>query len=305
MFKRTIGMTMIAAGLMACGGDSAEEAAPAAEVAPAEAPGAVSDEQQLADLASYWETHYNMGHADMVASVYGEEAFALPASGNVLEGRAAIEADLAAGFDSSPVATVTPTEHLIFGDMAVGLGTYSVETAEGGWAGSWFNVYTKETGEWQIVANISNYNAEPPLDWAWDTYEGETPENEGTMGELIEFYQSNFNIGHSAELANAYTNDAVISVADGPFMSGMAAILADLEANAQTGVILTINDVATMPLEDGWAVDAGWYQMDASDGGDAVRFGNYLNLVQQQADGSWKIHRMVTNGFPAAAMSGM
>ena len=88
----------------ACGGDAAEEA-PAAE----ETMAAVSDEQALADLREYWQTHYNMHHASVVAGVYTEDAWSLPAAGGLLEGRAAIEADLESAMAASPTATITGT----------------------------------------------------------------------------------------------------------------------------------------------------------------------------------------------------
>jgi uncharacterized protein (TIGR02246 family) len=312
MFKRTISMAMVSALLVACGGDSADEAAPAEEMeagAEAMAGGAavaVGDEEALDDLATYWETHYNMGHADMVASVYTEDAVALPASGNVFEGRAAIEADLAAGMASSPQATINSMETMIFGDMAVGIGTYSISASPEGaeamaWSGAYMNLVTKVDGEWKIAANLSNYDAPPPLDWPWDTYEGEVPEDAGTLAELVDFYESHYNMGHAAEVSSAYTEGAMAAFADNPFRSGTSEIQAQLQTNIDTGAIVTIHDVMTQPLGDGWAVDAGWYQLNASDAGDPVRYGNYMNLVQQQEDGTWKIHWMVTNGWPAAA----
>jgi uncharacterized protein (TIGR02246 family) len=308
MFKGMISMAMVSALLVGCGGDSADEAAPVeeAEAMAGDAAAAMSDEEALDALATYWETHYNMGHADMVASVYTEDAVALPASGNVFEGRAAIEADLAAGMAASPQATINSMETMIFGDMAVGIGTYSIAASPEGaeamaWSGAYMNLVVKEDGEWKIAANLSNFDAAPPLDWAWDTYEGEVPEDAGTMAELVEFYESQYNMGHAAEVASSYTDGAMAAFSDNPFRSGMSEIQAQLQTNIDTGAIVTIHDVSTTELADGWAVDAGWYQLNASDAGDPVRYGNYMNLLQQQDDGSWKIHWMVTNGWPAAA----
>ena len=71
-----------------------------------------------------------------------------------------------------------------------------------------------------------------------------------------------------------------------------------MEANA---VDLTINDVSTIDLGEGWALDGGWYQMDAKDGGDALQFGMYLLLVNQTSAG-WRIKWAVTNSGPADTM---
>ena len=54
----------------------------------------------------------------------------------------------------------------------------------------------------------------------------------------------------------------------------MSEIQEQLQTNIDTGAIVTIHDVMTQPLADGWAVDAGWYQLNASDAGDPVRYGN-------------------------------
>ena len=144
-------------------------------------------------------------------------------------------------------------------------------------------------------------DAAPPLDWQWDTYDGEVPEDAGTMAELVAAYEGEYNAGHAAELAALYTDDAMAAFADGPWISGRSALQAQLQTNIETGTIVTIHDVMTQPLGDGWAADAGWYQLNAADGGDPVRYGNYMNLLRQQEDGTWKIHWMVTNGWPAAS----
>jgi uncharacterized protein (TIGR02246 family) len=308
MVKRTISLAMMSALLFACAGDSADEAATeeAAAGGTEMAAEAMSDEAALTEMAAYWETHFNMGHPDMVASVYAEDAVALPADGNVYEGREAIAANLAQSTAMNATASIVPVENMIFGDMAVGIGTYAMEaTPEGGeamgWSGGWMNLVSKESGEWKIVANISNYDAAPPLDWTWDTYDGEVPEDAGTMPELVEAYESAYNAGHADELAALYTDDAMAAFADTPWLSGTSALRAQLQTNIETGTIVTIHDVATQPLGDGWAADVGWYQLNAGDGGDPVRYGNYMNLLRQQEDGTWKIHWMVTNGWPAAA----
>lgn len=307
MFKRTISLVMVSALFIACGGESADEAA-TEDAAMAEgemAAEAMGEEEALTELAVYWETHYNMGHPDMVASVYAEDAVALTADGNVIEGREAIAADLAEGTDMNANATITAGEMMVFGDYAVGIGTYAIEaTPEGGeamgWSGAYMNLLSKESGEWKIDVNLTNYDAAPPMDWVWDTYDGEVPEDAGTLADLVEAYESQYNAGHAAEVAALYTDDAMVAFANGPWLSGRSAVQAQLQSNIETGAIVTIHDVVTQPLGDGWAADAGWYQLNAGDGGDVVQYGNYMNLVHQADDGTWTIHWMITNGWPAA-----
>ena len=61
---------------------------------------------------------------------------------------------------------------------------------------------------------------------------------------------------------------------------------------------LTIHDVATVPLGEGWALDGGWFQIDASEGGDPIAVGSFLLLCKQGEDGSWKMHWEVSNIQP-------
>ena len=64
------------------------------------------------------------------------------------------------------------------------------------------------------------------------------------------------------------------------------------------GAHVTIHDVATVPLGEGWALDGGWFQIDASEGGDPIAVGSFLLLCKQGEDGSWKMHWEVSNIQP-------
>ncbi|HKJ02522.1 MAG TPA: DUF4440 domain-containing protein [Longimicrobiales bacterium] len=298
MLHRITALALTTALLAACGGGDEGMAGGAGGAA-----GAAADEQAIDDVRAYWETHYNMHHPDMVATTYADSAWSLPADGGYLEGRAAIQADLAESMAASPTATITSADVIVMGDMASTMGTYEVAlTPEGGgstsFGGTYLNILTKASGEWKILGGIVNYDAARPDGWTWAPLMAEPPADEGTMTSVSDYYATHWNMGHASMVADTYTDDAMESFADGPILHGRAAIEASIAARMESGAKLTIHDVATMPLGDGWAADGGWYQVDAADGSGPVQMGAYLNVMKQQADGSWKVHRSVTNAQP-------
>ena len=302
MLHRTTAIAVAATLLVGCAGEANDESQEAADAVVAVA----SDDQAIEDVRAYWETHYNMHHAEMVASTYADSAWSLPADGGLLSGRAAIEAALAAGMASSPTASITSRDVLLMGDMAVSMGTYAVTAApEGGesmsWSGTYLNVLTKASGDWKILGAIANYDAARPEGWAWTAPGAEAPADEGTMKELTDYYATHWNMGHASMVADLYTDDALQSSANGPVLEGRAAIETAMAERMESGATLTIHDVGTMPLGEGWAADGGWYAINGPDG-TAVQMGSYVTILKQQEDGSWKIHRSVTNGQPAPAM---
>jgi len=294
-------VTFLLAGLFlaACGGGEPpqEEAATTAE--------APSDEEALDGLAEYYQTHFNMHHPSMVASVYADSAFALQADGSVDMGKAAIEASLTESMGAQPTIEVSPMHRKIFGDLAVTMGTYSIRaTPEGGepmeYGGSYLSVASKATGEWKIVGQITNYDSERPEGWAWGEGMAEAPEEEGTMGDLIAEYTRHWNLNHPSMVADFYTDDAVVAFSNAAMVHGKAEVAAFLEGRPGPPTTLAVHDVGTMPLGEGYAVDGGWYELTAD--GQRVQGGAYLNVLQQQADGSWKIQWGETNAQPPQGM---
>ena len=286
--------------LVSCGGDVGEADAPAAaEMSP--------DEQALAELREAWAQHYNLHHASMVADYYAEDAVALGADGSVSEGRDAIEAALETQMEGSPTVTLPPPgETMVFGDRAVSMGSYEIETTPAGSdpmsiSGSYLISFSKESGEWEITSLVSNYDSPRPEGWAYASMGDEPPEDEGTMTDLVEGYARHWNLGHPSMVADYYTEDAKVAFSDSPVVTGRAAVASELEESmTESPLEITIHDVATWELGEGWALDGGWYQMDAPDGGDPMQAGTYLILCKQADDGSWQIHWLVSNGHPWA-----
>lgn len=84
--------------------------------------------------SDYFVTHYNMGHASMVANTFTEDAVAMLPGERAREGRAAVEEGLQALFDAGVMFSGMSTwsAHDLDEGHAVGIGTYGTEDGSGG-----------------------------------------------------------------------------------------------------------------------------------------------------------------------------
>ena len=283
--------------LLSCGGDAGDASA-AAEMSP--------DEQALTELREGYARHFNLHHPSMVADYYAEDAFLLGASGEVSAGREAIAAFLETQMPGFPTISLPGGELMVFGDRAVTMGSYSIETTPADSdpmtiSGSYLTEFTKESGEWKIGVAVTNYDSPRPEGWEYAEGGGDAPDEDGTMADLLGGIMTHWNMGHPSMVADYYTEDALVAGVDGPITMGREAVAANFEeAMSETPGELIIHDVATEEFGDGWALDGGWYQLNAPDGGDPISTGTYLILCKQAADGSWQIHWSVVNGQPLA-----
>ncbi len=279
----------------ACSGQADETADAAPEMS--------QDKQALNELRDYWATHFNMGHAEMVASVYADSAFTINNNGRTAVGIEDITTSLEESVAGSPEITLESGDLMVMGENAVGWGNVTLSaTPEGGdpvsYSGTYLTAFSKDTGEWEIVGTISNYDSERPDGWPW-MEPGEPPEDAGAMDDLVASYMTHWNLGHPSMVAHSYTEDATVAFANNPVVHGREAVSATLtERMAAAPTKLTIHDLATTDYGNGWALDAGWYQMDPADGGDPLQVGGYVSLARQADDGSWRLHWAVTNGWP-------
>lgn len=294
------------AGAVAVGcAPAADEQAETPPAAAAAEPAATADEAAIDQIRSDYVTHYNMQHADVVANLYTDSAFALWASGDISEGRSEIQARLEADLAGSPALDLQTGDVMVFGDNAVGHGTWSVSaTPEGGEAmnmsGHYMTAFTRQGGEWKVMGVITNYNAPAPPDMLVQD-DGEEPPEDGTMGDLVNAYEQAFNAGDAAAVAALYTADGFHAFANLPVSQGPQAIQSTLAERFAAGKpTIDIHDVGTLDLGNGYALDGGWYRMTAPGEGGATmtQGGTYMNLVRQQPDGSWKIQWGVSNGNP-------
>ncbi|MCI0436236.1 MAG: SgcJ/EcaC family oxidoreductase [Gemmatimonadetes bacterium] len=299
--KLRLPVVLVAGALaLACAGETGEQASETAEMATMAA-----DEAAIDQIRTDYLTHYNMHHAPMVADMFADSAVFLGADGTVAEGKAAILANLEADMAGSPTLSLTPSETQVLGDAAVARGTYSVTaTPEAGTAmtltGNYMTAFMRENGTWKIFAVVTNFDAPPPEDLPRGESPAEPPPENGTLTSLYSAYTQHHNLGHAPMVADLYTEDAFVAFPDAPAATGRAAIEASLaERMAQGNPQLTIHAVGTEELGE-WAIDGGWYEVKTTtEQGETTASGAYMLLARRAADGSWKIHWLVSNGRPA------
>lgn len=292
-------LALLPALLLGCGEPPAEEAADASAPDAAMA----SDDAAIAALADYWETHYNMQHADMVASTYTEDAWVAPADGGMFEGRPAIEGWLTGNMEAAPTVEITPAETVVAGDVAVSMGTYAISAAPEGaepmrFSGAYMNALEKVDGEWKIAGTISNYDAPPPDDNQWNAPpDGDTPPDAPMYPELIDAYEAAFNAGDAAAIAALYADDAKVALSNGSLLEGPAAVELDMAARITPGATIEIHEVGGYDLGAGLSARGGWYQIAGPDGAPA-QTGFWMNVLRAQDDGTPEIAWSITNARP-------
>jgi uncharacterized protein (TIGR02246 family) len=288
--------------VVACGGEGAEQAA--GDAAMEAAPTAAGDEAAIDALRSSFVEHYNLHHASVVADLYADSAVFLAADGSVQEGKAAILAALEQQMAGSPTIELNATDRMTFGDHAAVLGTYTVNSTPEGAApmalgGHYMSHFVRTDAGWKINTVVTNYNAPPPANLPAATSMTEAPPDNGTLKDLVGAWTAHFNAGHADSLAALYTADAKASFSDRGMAEGQSAIAAALSENQTPGASITIHDVATMDLGNGYALDGGWYEISA---GGAVQQGGTYMLLAHQENGAYRIKWHVSNGRAPAAM---
>ncbi len=293
---------ILMAGLaLACAGDTGETADDTAEMA-----AMAADEAAIEQIRADYVTHYNMHHASMVADMFSDSAVFLAADGAVDMGKAAIMAGLEADMAGTPNLSINTAETMVLGDYAVARGTYSVTTTppEGEamtLTGNYMTMFARENGAWKIGAVVTNLDAPPPEGFPWAEGVAEPPPEEGQLTDLYAAYAQHYNLGHASMVADLYTEDGVASFANEAPVSGRAAIEARMaEQMAEGNPQLTIHAVGSEILGE-WALDGGWYELSmTTEAGPVTTTGAYMLLARRAEDGSWKIHRSITNNRPAA-----
>jgi len=119
----------------------------------AEMPAPNESASMVADNAAYTVTHFNMGHAGMVASRYAEDAIAMFSGAPALEGRAAIEAYMTGLTDQGAQLAVTPWAAAPVGDdLVTSIGTFTLTIGDQVSMGHFANLLRKmDDGTMQTV----------------------------------------------------------------------------------------------------------------------------------------------------------
>jgi uncharacterized protein (TIGR02246 family) len=159
--------------------------------------------------------------------------------------------------------------------------------------------FTRENGAWKIRVVVTNYDAPPPEGLPRAAADSSVPPENGTMKDLANEFATHHNMGHASVVAGLYTDDAIVAFANAKPVQGRAAIEAALTAlMAEGSPQIAIHDVGTTQLDAEWALDGGWYELKPKTG--TATAGVYMSLVHKAQDGTWKIHRSISNSGPAA-----
>jgi uncharacterized protein (TIGR02246 family) len=292
--------------VLGCGGDAGETEAVVEETAAREMSAEEADLAAVDALASAFEEHYNMGHASMVADLHTDEALRLMANGGIYSGRDGILASLEAAVAGSPSLTINRGDTKVIGDHAVSHGTWAVEvTSESGEAitqsGSYMSHARRVDGEWKIGLSLTNYDAPPPEGFEFEPPPGDGPPEDlvdGPVADIVEYYQTHYNMGHASMVADLFVDDGVAAFPMSPAATGREGVEALIAQGTEAGDQITIHDVNTEDLGDGYYLDLGWYEMEA---GDTETWGTYIVLAHRAEDGTGKIVWAASNGgFPPA-----
>lgn len=283
--------------------------APETEPAPAAQPAAErsADETALDEVRADYVGLYNAGDAAGVANLYVDSAIALWADGVISMGKPAILENIQGDLAGSPTLELATDGTMFFGDNAVGHGRYTVSMTVGeapvSLAGHYLTHFERRGGEWRIGGVITNFEAPPPEGMLEEPPEMEAPPDEGTLQAFTAAYAQAVQARDWDAIAAMYTDDAVVAFSNLAPVRGPAGVRAlYAERFGDVAPTMEIHDVGTLDLGDGHALDGGWYRWTAALPEGAVeQGGTYMSLVQQQADGSWKIRWQVTNGQPGPA----
>lgn len=118
-------------------------------------------------LSGAFATHFNMGHADVVATYYTEQAHVMAPNQPAAVGRDAIKTAFAAYFPMKPELRLMPDAVSANGPVAVERGTYSLTfTPPGAKApvtdtGKYLVHWHQVDGKWLIVDDIWNSDLPP------------------------------------------------------------------------------------------------------------------------------------------------
>lgn len=302
-----LGVAVLAAGCSKAG--QKEAAQPSTQQAPADSTAA--DRAALDKLRADYVNAYNAHDAAAVAALFTDSCFALWADGSFSGGRAAVQARTEREVAANPTVAIDTKDMLILGDNAVAHGSYTVTmppAKAGGstvsFGGAYIGQYERVNGAWKINTVLTNFAATPPASVKMAPDTSPPPPDKGTMGELQAGFVKAFNAGDWAGVASFYTPDAYVSPgapeADVTGRDALQALYAKDFGNAKLKA--EMHDVGTMNLSPDYALDGGWYRVTGTmPQGKVDAMGIYLDLLQKQADGSWKFLWDVSHSQPKRA----
>jgi uncharacterized protein (TIGR02246 family) len=260
----------------------------ATEEAVAEAPAVSEDQAAVEAIAANYQEHFNMGHADVVADLYHDDAVGLFADGSVNLGRAEIEAALDGSMPAfSNLAINREATHMGEGlGLTRGTWTAYIAGADGEPmpnSGRYMTMFRQgEDGAWKIQVVLVNYDSEqPPEAWAGAASPNVDDEEDEGAAALVAAYEAAWNAGDAAGVAAQWAEDAHVALTMAPTIEGRDAVEAFMAE--RIGGTLDIHSKNTIPMGDGWSVNGGWWEVKDVE---APYGGTYLGLVWTGEDGA-------------------
>lgn len=118
------------------------------------------------------------------------------------------------------------------------------------------------------------------------------------INEVRAAYSDALNAGNAAGVAALFTDDGMAMPPNKPAAMGKDAIQSNLQARlSQYKFDVSITQAEAVAAGD-WAYSRGTYTIKATPKGEGEAMensGKYLNILQRQPDGSWKIARHIWN----------
>lgn len=122
-----------------------------------------------------------------------------------------------------------------------------------------------------------------------------TAEEVAAIGDLREQWAEGARAGDAASVVALYTEDAIEMPPDAPAIEGRSAIHARLEESFEGLADITLTAAETTG-RDGLAYDRGTYSVTVDVEGQMVtETGEFITILTKQADGSWRLHRLIWN----------
>ena len=168
-------------------------------------------------------------------------------------------------------------------------GTTALQRFQSPRDGIWVTFFwTKERGNWRVAFA----QATPIFPDSASTWHA--------IADLNAKFAAGFKRGEVATMAANYADDAVVMMDQGPALEGAAAIKQGftefLSEDSVPNVTLSTHDIMILP---GTAIERGSFELTShhkgSSGADTAVKGKYITVWQQQADGTWKIVRDISN----------
>lgn len=116
------------------------------------------------NMAETWAEAYNSGDDAAVAAFYTEDGMRMPPNSPAVEGREAIQGQIAASREMGAAkVSLTTDEYATSGDLGFARGTYAIHDAEGNEIdrGKWMQVAKKIGDSWYAYRDI--WNSDNPL----------------------------------------------------------------------------------------------------------------------------------------------